>query len=149
MNDKITWILIANAFEAKLYSTKNLKENWVLLKELVHPQSRQHDSDLVSDKSGSYRASMRNRSDSFSERTDPKEGTIDQFARSLAEELNAGHAQHEYHQVIIVAPARFYGHLKSHCDKHILELITHHLEKDYIGLKYEEILVLVRQQVYS
>ncbi|MCZ7656161.1 MAG: host attachment protein [Rhodocyclaceae bacterium] len=43
-----TWILVANASQAKLYSNTGPKKGLKLLKELIHPESREKASDLGS-----------------------------------------------------------------------------------------------------
>src|SRR5574337_491667 len=47
----ITWILVANASLAKLYANVGPNQGLRLVKELMHPASRQKNSDLVSDQS--------------------------------------------------------------------------------------------------
>ncbi len=48
----ITWIMVANASQAKLFAHHGPKRGLELIKELMHPQSREKTSNLVSDRSG-------------------------------------------------------------------------------------------------
>jgi protein required for attachment to host cells len=45
-----TWILVANASQAKLYANTGPKKGLKLVKDLKHPESREKASDLVSDR---------------------------------------------------------------------------------------------------
>ena len=62
----ITWILVANASQAKLYANAGPKKGLKLIKDMKHPESREKAADLVSDRPGqlhspgnSHRASRR------------------------------------------------------------------------------------------
>ena len=48
----ITWILVANASQAKLYANTGPKKGLALVKDLKHPESREKAADLVSDRPG-------------------------------------------------------------------------------------------------
>ena len=51
-----TWILVANASQATIYSRLNHGNQLDVVKELRHDESRQKGSDLASDRSGSYQS---------------------------------------------------------------------------------------------
>ena len=48
-----TWILVANASLAKFYANAGPNKGLALMKEIRHPESRQKNSDLVTDRPGS------------------------------------------------------------------------------------------------
>ena len=50
----ITWILVANAAQAKLYANQGPNKGVKLVSEYAHPESREKGSDLVSDRPGHY-----------------------------------------------------------------------------------------------
>ena len=52
----ITWILVANASLAKLYANLGPNKGLTLVTELIHPESRQKNGELVSDRSGAMGA---------------------------------------------------------------------------------------------
>ncbi len=133
-----TWILIANSSEAKLYATKKLNGDWQLVNEWQHPQSREKDLDLVSDKPGRYHSRTYNRG-AFEDTSDPKQVEANNFAYQLATALDAGRVNNEYQKLIVAATPHFHGLLNKHCNVHVAALISHHLEKDYTKLKMSEI----------
>ena len=56
----ITWILVANASLAKLYANYGPNKGLELVKELMHPESRQKNSELVTDRPGAIQSSRNN-----------------------------------------------------------------------------------------
>jgi protein required for attachment to host cells len=146
MNDKL-WILVAGGSEARIFATEKLSSDWVLKQEFSHPEAREKDVDLVADKYGEVKDNFEARGSSYAEPTDPKETEIDNFARQLAKELNLGRTRNEYKKLVVIAPPHFQGLLTKHCDKHTLNLIIKHLEKDYTKLKQHELIPRLREQI--
>lgn len=107
-----------------------------VLQQLSHLESRQKVEDLISDSFGNYHE--QNPEGSAYERKDPKEIEHEKFARQLAKVLYRGHTQNQYHQLIIVAKAHFYGLLKKHLSKAIPNVS--HLNKEYINPTEKELL---------
>ncbi len=124
----ITWILIANAAKAKIFSASNLRRGDLkLLCELNHPDSRKKTGDLMSDKPGHYKAGGASRGVFI--KNDPKEVEAEHFAIQLAHKLKADWNKNEYNQLVIVSPAHFYGLMKKHLDDNITDIV--YIPKDY------------------
>jgi protein required for attachment to host cells len=125
-----TWILVANAADAKILATESLRTGeLVLMRELSHPESRRKNSDLVSDKPGHFK--LDSGAHSAYSKGDPKEVEADHFALQLVHELKNGWDQHKFQKLLVVAPAHFYGLLKKHV--HFLDTVEiAHLSKNYI-----------------
>ena len=84
-----TWILVANAAEAKLLSTDNLRVGELgLVGEFTHPDSRKKAAELTSDKRGRYQTDL-GAHGAFS-KNDPKEVELEHFAIQLSHELKSG-----------------------------------------------------------
>lgn len=137
-SSNITWILVANSSEAKLYSSyskdlcpTNLNHiSLQLVESLAHPQSREKDSELLCDQLGRYsRKSLP--SSTFAEQTDPHVHESDLFAQQLANLLDTKRKTNSLQTIILICPARFYGRLNKHLSKQTTQLIRHLLEKDY------------------
>lgn len=128
------WILVANASRAAIYSSENVRmKDMVLVKEFEHPESREKGSDLVSDRPGHYQVGTSARS--AYEKSDPKEIEASNFALELAQELQVGHNEHAYEQLIVVASPQFYGMLNGHMKFNCAEFV--HIPKDYTKLKLQ------------
>jgi protein required for attachment to host cells len=126
----ITWILVANASLAKLYANIGPNKGLTLVKELIHPESRQKNSDLVTDRSGSM-ASVGNGQGSRQPQTVPKTHEAKVFAQEIAQELYLGRAKNAFGRAIVFAPPSFMGMLNSVLDTPTAQLITDRFEKDY------------------
>jgi len=140
--DNKTWILVANASQAKIYSThkaslfngngKKLK----LISTHEHPQSRLTDQELVTDRQGKFG------NGTFVEHTDPKRHEEEVFAIELSRILSKGHEQGHYHELIFIAPAAFMGMIKKHLSHE--KLIQLALQKDYTRFNENEIVELLQ-----
>lgn len=126
----ITWILVANASLARLYEHLGPNTGLKLVKELIHPESRFKNSDLVTDRPGSMAASG-NGQGAKQPQTLPKVHQAKLFAQSLAHELYQGRTQNAYRRAIVLAPPAFMGMLNGAIDDPTSQLITDRFEKDY------------------
>ncbi|NMG45623.1 host attachment protein [Aromatoleum toluvorans] len=126
----ITWILVANASLAKLYANLGPNKGLTLVKELIHPESRQKNSDLVTDRAGAS-PSAGNGSGSKQPQTVPKTHEAKVFAQEIAQELYKGRATNAFGRAIVIAPPSFMGMLNAVLDSPTAQLITDRFEKDY------------------
>jgi protein required for attachment to host cells len=127
-----TWILVANSAEAKILTSENLRVGKLeLSREFVHPDSRKKATELTSDKPGHYKTDAGVRG-AYSQ-ADPKEVEAEHFAIELANELKSGWDHNKYKDLVVVAPAHFYGVMKKHLDNHLAEIV--HVAKDYTKYK--------------
>ena len=126
----ITWILVANASLAKLYENLGPNKGLKLVKELIHPESRLKNSDLVTDRAGSM-ASNGHGPGVKQAQTQPKDHEAKVFAHELAHELYAGRTRNAFRRAIVFAPPGFMGMLNSVMDHPTAQLISDRFEKDY------------------
>lgn len=125
----VTWIVVANASLAKLYSNEGPNKGLALEKELVHPESRQKTSDLVSDRPGAMGAGSGG--GSFQGQTPPKQHEARVFAQEIAQELYQGRTRNSFKRAILVAPPSFMGLLNAVLDGPTAQLVSDRFEKDY------------------
>src|SRR5512135_1712540 len=100
----ITWIMVANASHAKLFSNQGPNKGLQLVKELLHPESRERTAELVSDRVGNYAGSG-----SYAQATSPKEVEAERFASEIAHELERGRVTNAYEKLILVTSSHFLG----------------------------------------
>lgn len=142
-----TWILIANAAEAELITSDNLRTGELtLLRKLEHPDSRKKASELVSDGPGHYKTDSGMRG-SYSSKSDPKEVEAEHFAIELAHELKVGWNQNQYKHLIIVAPAHFYGLMGKHFDSHLPDIT--HISKDYTRYTLSKLAESLKEHLFT
>jgi protein required for attachment to host cells len=143
--ERYTWILVANAAEARFFQFKNLRTDKLeLIKELKHADSLKKVTDLVSDKPGHYRTSSGARG-SY-EKADPKEHETQIFMMQLIQELKAAHDKKKYEDLIIVTPAHFYGLLQKHLSNHNIPA-PKHVPKDYTKYDVDKLMASLKKHL--
>lgn len=132
-----TWILVANASLAKLYENEGPNKGLTLVKELTHPESRQKNSDLVTDRPGAMGTGSGG--GSMQAQTEPKQHEARVFAQELAQTLYHGRATNEFKRAILVAPPAFMGLLNATLDDPTAQLVSDRFEKDYTKTPEKEL----------
>ncbi len=139
------WVVNTNSNMCHIYDYQKNPAQLILLKELNHPENRLKKSDfLTSDKPGHYQSDPSHAGGSFSQRTDPKEVAIDDFAREIARELNHGRTTNAYESLVLITPPHMNGLLLQHLDKHVKERVAHTIQKDLQHLTDKELLALLK-----
>ncbi len=133
-----TWILIANASQAKLFSNEGPKKGLRLLRTLDHPQSREKGASLVTDRPG-HNPGAGNGHGSFVPPTDPKTHEADLFAQKLARELEQGRVEGSYDRIILAAAPAFLGQLNNRLSGHVRDMVSESLQKDYTKASDKEL----------
>lgn len=134
-----TWVLVANASEARLFSL--VKSDLTLIEKYTHPESRMKGEALASDRGGSYQSdSAGTGHGSYQQPTDPKEYEMDRFAQELAGALNKGRTENQFEELVIVAAPRFHGLVNKHLNGQLSQMVAHHIDKDYTKVRDLEML---------
>lgn len=136
----ITWFLVANASHAKFYAATGANKSLALIKDLDHPESRQKNAELVTDRSGHMQSSG-NGHGARQPQTRPKEHEADRFAQELAHELNHGRSTNQFGRIVLVAPSAFMGLINGKIDKHTASLVVERFDKDYTQASAKELAV--------
>lgn len=136
-----TWILVAHDAGARLFENHGPGKGLELIEEIDHPEGRQRDRDIVSDRPG--RSFRKNSGDprraSMSSSETPHERVVSDFARALAQRLNQGRVENRCRRVVLVAPPRFLGLLRAALDGPTAQLVAGSLDKDLASLKEAEL----------
>jgi protein required for attachment to host cells len=130
----VTWIVVANASQAKLYENQGPKKGLQLVKEMDHPESREKAANLVSDRVGNFQGSG-----SYAQHIDPKHNEMDRFALEIANELESGRVKNAFSRLVLVSSAPFIGRVRQHINAHIKDKISETIEKDYTKLNLKEL----------
>jgi protein required for attachment to host cells len=128
-----TWILLADAASARLYTSGERPGDWTLLRELEHPESRMRTSELLSDKPGRVKQSTGSRA-ALEAPTPRKKVEAERFARELAEVLDEGVVSGACERLVLVAPPAFLGVLRDKLPRRVAERVSDVIEKDYLHL---------------
>lgn len=130
----ITWIMVANASHAKLFKNDGPKKGLQLIKELIHPESREKAAELVSDRVGNYAGSG-----SYAQPTPPKEVEAERFALEIAQELEHGRVNNAYEKLVLVTSSHFMGLLNGRMSQQVRNKISESINKDYTSLPLKEL----------
>lgn len=133
-----TWILVSNASSGRILRNTGPNKGLEMVREFEHPQSREKNADLVTDRPG-HNQGHGNGHGSYVPATTPKEHEADVFALELARELEAGRVGKEYDRLVLVAPPAFMGQLNQRMNDPVKALVSDKLEKDYTRATNKEL----------
>jgi protein required for attachment to host cells len=141
----VTWIMVANASQAKLFANHGPKQGLQLVKELLHPESREKTSNLVSDRSGANSGSGHG---AFIQATDPKHHEAERFAQQVVRELDEGRLKNAYDRLILVASAPFMGLVNNCLPGQVRSKVSESIDKDYTRLPVKDLAGHLEEVVY-
>lgn len=133
------WIVIAESARARIFSRRKRYSPLEELEDRVHPESRLHREDLVTDRPGQVQESATPGENINTEPTDPKTAEAQAFARELAEHLRAARVAGDFERLIIAADPSFLGALRKHMDAATRGCIAHTVDKNLTRQGPEEI----------
>ena len=142
-----TWILVANASEAKLYANTGISKGLEKVAAFDHPDSRKKNSDLVTDRSG-HMQSAGNGHGARQPATDPKQHEHENFAREIAHHIEHGRTGNQYQRLIVAAEPHFRGLLNNTFSTQVHSLISENLEKDYTKVTQKELCGHLEKYIY-
>jgi protein required for attachment to host cells len=136
-----TWIVVAHEAGARFFENHGRGTGLELVEEIEHADGRARDRDMASDRPG--RAFRKNSGDpsraSMGQSEGPHDRAVSDFARALADKLKDGRVQNRYKQLVLVAPPRFLGLLRSSLDGPTAQLVIVSLDKDFAASKKSEL----------
>lgn len=128
MTDKL-WVIVADSARARIFSAETRTAPLIEIKSLEHPEGRMHAIDLTSDLPGkdSDRTGLGRHAINYS---DPKQTEAVNFARKIAEILEAARVSKKFRQLVIIAPPSFLGILRDLIGTQLARLVTCELDKN-------------------
>ena len=137
-----TWILVAHQAGARIFENRGTGKGLELVEQLEHPQGRQRDGEIDSDRPG--RSFRKNSSDprraAMSRSEGPHEHAVAGFARDLAQRLQQGRVEDRFQRLVLVAPPQFLGLLRSALDAPTEQLVIGSLDKDLARAEEAELI---------
>lgn len=133
-----TWVVVADGTRARLFNrhrNRQLEEFDVLLS----PEHRLHEGDLVSDRDGRASDSNGFAGHAMGNKNATKNHEMTLFARRLASRLEQGRTAGELERLVLVAPPRFLGQLRSQLSDHSAGLVALTIDKELTTLSAERL----------
>ena len=127
-----TWILVAESSRAKLYAAQGRTNPLSELEDFVHPAGRMHEGDLVSDSAGSDGGSVGQGRHVMNEKTAAREQEHIDFAKELAQRLEAARVDGSFDQLVLIAPPAFLGLLRDNLSKGVMDRVSEQIDKNLV-----------------
>jgi protein required for attachment to host cells len=127
-----TLFLVAESSRAKFYTVENRRAPFMEVDAMVHPESRAHEGDLVSDRNGSDGGTMGQGRHVIDNKHTAKDNEAMIFARDLASRLESGRNKGEFGRLVLVAPPAFLGVLRENLSKEVLGMVTCQVDKNLV-----------------
>ena len=128
-----TWVVVADGTRARLFNRhKNRK-----LEEfdtLLSPEHRLHEGDLVSDRDGRAFDSGGVGRHAVGNKNAAKDHEMTVFAKRLAMRLEEGRNAGQLDRLVLIAPPRFLGQLRSHLSEQSAALVALTIDKELTTL---------------
>ena len=127
-----TWIVVADSSRGRIYVQDTPNGDLQEAEDLIHPSSRLHGGDLVSDRPGSDRGAVGQGRHVIDARTEAKEHEAETFAKEIAEHLKTARVEGRYQHLVLMAPPAFLGMLRENLDNKVLDLVVRQVDKNLV-----------------
>jgi protein required for attachment to host cells len=130
-----TWILIADAAQARLFEASGNGEHWTQLESFDNPEGRAQSRAFHSEASGGLQTDEGTYFRSAMEPLSIKKVESQRFARELSQRLDRGN----FARLIIVAPPEFLGMLRKELSSGVKAKLLDSIAKDYTHARPQQL----------
>lgn len=135
---KETWVIVANSSHARIFKAaeeRSLEE----LEALIHPESRLHTGDLISDNQGEAHESVGKGRHPMEPETQPKKQEAIIFAKQVLNHLESARNNGTFERFYIAASPSFLGLLRQELSSPLLGLLAGEVDKDITHMSAADI----------
>lgn len=140
---KKTWVVIADGARARFLKHEGPKSDIKPFHEEDNPDGRKLTRHQGTDKPGRqsprHAGGTRPQQQGLPNPVDWQEFAKETFARDLARQINHAAKQNNFDRLILAAPAKTLGELRSHLDKDVADKVDGELNKDLTNFKLHEL----------
>ena len=134
-----TWILVADASRARLFSTEGMGKPWHLLEDRVHPAGRLSGQEIMADRPGRVALGSSGARSAMEPHTDPRDVEEARFADELGDVVKAGLGQNAFRELVLVAPPHFLGLLREAIGEQARRHVKASVGKDFCAVPDHEL----------
>jgi len=134
-----TWIMVAERSRARVFTLANRMAPLEELEDMVHPQSRFKESELVSDHAGKMPDKGQPGVHAAPSATAAKEKEAEAFAQWLCQWLEQAFAEHRLTRLAIIAPPDFLGLLRQRMSVSLRASVVAEVAKNLATASAEQI----------
>ena len=136
---KLTWLVVADSSKARIFKVDTRTGPIEEIESIVHTQSRLHEQKMTSDLPGRSNGTGGAGGHAYQDEVSPKEQENINFAREVANELDAARKDNKFKQFILVAAPGFLGSLRHQLNSQTQKLACFELAKNLSQLNARDI----------
>ena len=125
-------VVVADASRARILLSEYGDSDLTEYRDLVHPESRLREQDLVSDETGNVYDSGGHGIHGMGQENNAHRKEAEDFAREVCGEVELVRRQGDLHRIYLIAPPRFLGQLRSAMNKQCAALIAGEADKNLV-----------------
>jgi protein required for attachment to host cells len=126
------WVLVADSARARLFHADTPTGPLQEMNDLLMPDSRLKEGDLVSDRAGRAYDSAGKGRHAMDPATSAKDMEAHRFAVEIAEILEKQHQASAFNRLVVAAPPGFLGQLRDALSNGVREKVSAELDKDLV-----------------
>jgi protein required for attachment to host cells len=134
-----TWLVVADNSRARIFSMETRSSPIEEIETIVHTEARLHEHEMTSDAPGRGNGKAGAGGHVYQDEVSPKEQESINFAREIANELDAARKNNKFKQFVLVAAPEFLGNLRNQLNAQTQKLTCFELAKNLSNLKAAEI----------
>lgn len=147
MSTENTWIIVADAARARIFTFAGANKELKHLHTLTHPESQAHEGDLRTGGKGETIES----SGASSRQPDPQVSTMEKhaerFAKEISDFLHKARDQEKFGKLIIAAAPQELGRLRDNLDTPTQKLLEKTIDKNWAQHDTGKIEELLKNQI--
>lgn len=136
---QLTWLVVADNSRARFFSTDTHKGPIKELESIVHAEARLHEHKITSDLPGRGSGQGGDGRHAYEDETSTKDQENINFAKAIANELDAARKRDKFKQLILVAAPGFLGNLRNQLSAQTQKMTCFELAKNLSHLSVKEI----------
>ena len=144
-----TWVVVADSSAARIFTASSPTGGLEEIASYAHPEGRAHERDLRTDQPGMTQDRVGYAKHGIEPKVRPKEQEAIDFARSLAQRIEAARAKSEIERVLLVAAPEFLGHLRSAMDDDARKIVEGEFNLNVVRMSPEDIRKRLPEKLYS
>ncbi len=143
MTSSSTWVLVADAQGARIFSFVAKNGEWILRETLKGDGTGSHDQTAdFGHKASEHKGALHAHGEA-----DPKDTRERRFAHSLAHVLERGQVEGAFAHLVLVAPPKLLGELRENLSRGLAGAIVAEIHKDYTHQAQKELVELLRHEL--
>jgi protein required for attachment to host cells len=134
----VTWVIVADGSRARFFQ-RNKDRTLEEFDAMVSPEQRLREGDLASDRAGRTFDSRGSGRHAMEPAHSARDHAADVFAQHLAEHIEDARVAGYLDRLVLIAPPKFLGKLRSSLCANALALVVHSVDKELTTASTEEV----------